>query len=252
MLIEKDVWDLVKVGPQKDPEALWKKKKKIKENQMAVGTATRIIKESVHNDIFKNIINVTDLREIWQKLQIACSQIGQKVVYLILQKLLNYPRTNKPQGFEKPVMSIFADVRFLIKRLQAAITPDQDIWDSIVIVVALNSLHDNFEATTASMLEREDKTIEEIQQILASAEAKLISKQATRMTKDLAMASRGGYKCKAFSIDKCFNYGRLVYYGKDCNQPDMRLPIADNKPADKKPRRDESTHSSSPRQHLSS
>lgn len=127
MLIEKDVWDFIKIGPQQDPDALWEQEKKIKENRMAVGTATRIIKEGVSNDIFNNIIDVTDPNEIWQKLRTACFQVGQGVVYSILQQLLNYPRTNKPKGFEKPVMSVFANVRFLIKRLQAAITPHRDI-----------------------------------------------------------------------------------------------------------------------------
>lgn len=176
MLIEKDVWDLIETGPREDPIALREREKKIKENQMAIGTATRIIKEGVSNDIFNNIIDVTDPQEMWQKLRTAYSQVGQGLVYSIFQELLNYPRNNKPKGFEKPVMSVFANVRFLIKRLRAAITPERDIWDSIAIVVALDSLHDDFEATTASMLERGDKTIEEIQQILALTEAKLVSK----------------------------------------------------------------------------
>ena len=60
-------------------------------------------------------------------------------MYLILQELLNYPRCNKAKGFEILVMSIFANVRFLIKQLRAAITLEQDIWDSIAIVVAFNS-----------------------------------------------------------------------------------------------------------------
>lgn len=190
MLIEKDVWDLIEIGPHEDPVALWEQEKKIKENRMAIGTATRIIKEGVSDDIFNNIIDVTDPQEMWQKLRTACSQVGQGVVYSILQELLNYPRNNKPKGFEKPVMSIFADVRSIIKRLRAAITPDCDIWDSIAIVVALDPLHDDFEATTASMLERGDKSIEEIQKILASTEAKLVSKRTTGMTGDLAMSYR--------------------------------------------------------------
>ena len=37
-------------------------------------------------------------------------------------------------------MSVFADITFLIKRLQAVIIPTRDIWDSIAIVVALDLL----------------------------------------------------------------------------------------------------------------
>lgn len=106
---------------------------------MAIGTATRIIKEGVSDDIFNNIIGMTDPEEMWEKLRTACSQVGQGVVYSILQELLNYPRNNKPKGFEKPVMSVFANVKFLIKRLRAAIIPTRDIWDSIAIVVTLDS-----------------------------------------------------------------------------------------------------------------
>lgn len=100
---------------------------------------------------------------MWEKLRIACSQVGQGVLYFILQQLLNYPQINKPKSFKKPVISIFADVQFLIKQLQAAITSNQDIWDSIAIVIALDFLNNNFETTTASMLEQRDKTINEIQ-----------------------------------------------------------------------------------------
>lgn len=122
-------------------------------------------------------------------------------------------------------MSIFADVRVLIKRLRAAIAPNRDIWDSIAIVVALDSLHDDFEATTASMLERGDQTIEEIQQILASAEAKLISKRATGVTGDLVMVSRGRNfgKRKVASSDKCYNCHKLGHFGRDCKLPNQRV-----------------------------
>lgn len=163
---------------------------------------------------------------MWEKLRTACSQVGQGVVYSILQELLNYPQNTKPKGFEKPVMSIFADVRFLIKRLRAAITPNRDIWDSIAIVVALDSLHDNFETTTTSILERGDKTIDEIQQILASAEAKFISKRAIGVTGDLAMMSRGrsSGRRKASSDDKFLNCQKYGHFGRDCRLPDQRPP----------------------------
>lgn len=164
---------------------------------------------------------------MWEKLRATCSQIGQGVVYFILQELLNYPRINKPKGFEKPVMSIFADVQFLIKRLQVAITPNRDIWDSIAIAVALNSLYNDFKLTTTTMLERGNKMIDEIQQILASAKAKFIGKQSTGVTKDLAMMSRrgrNGVKRKATSEDKCFNCHKLGHFRRDCTAPDTRPP----------------------------
>lgn len=59
-------------------------------------------------------------------------------------------------------MSQFANIWSLMKRLQSTIMPNWDIWDSIVIMVILNSLHDNFEIIITSILEQRDKTINEI------------------------------------------------------------------------------------------
>lgn len=105
---------------------------------MAIRTATRIIIKRVSNNIFNNIISMTDAQKIWEKLCTVCFQIKQGVVYFILQELLNYLRNNKPKRFKKPVMSVFANVKFLIKQLQAAIIPIHNIWDSIAIVVVLD------------------------------------------------------------------------------------------------------------------
>ena len=58
------------------------------------------------------------------------------------------------------------------------------------MVIALDLLHHSFETTTINILEGGDKTIDEIKQILVFAVAKFISKQVTRVTKDLAMLSR--------------------------------------------------------------
>ena len=74
------------------------------------------------------------------------------------------------------------------------------------------------------MLEWADKTITEIQQILASAKAKFISKRATGVIGDLAMMSkdRNSTKRKAKSEDKCFNCGKLGHWGRDCTLPNQR------------------------------
>ena len=39
-------------------------------------------------------------------------------------------------------------------------TPGRDLWDTIAIVIALDSLHDDFDTTTASLLEEGNKTID--------------------------------------------------------------------------------------------
>lgn len=190
MLIEKDVWDLISSGPRPERQnpTLWAKE--IKEDRMAVGIVQRIIREGVSDQIAFNIMDLKDPKEMWDKLKSICTEIGQGVVYSILQELLNYPKINKPKGYDKPVMQIFAEVRYLCKRLRAAMTPGRDLWDTIAIVIALDTLHDDFDTTTASLLETGDKTIDHIQSILQLKGAKNLSKRATGDIGDLAMAFR--------------------------------------------------------------
>ena len=57
-------------------------------------------------------------------------------------------------------MQIFVEVRYLCKRLQIAMTPGQDLWDKIAIVIALDTLYNNFDTTTASLLKSGNKTID--------------------------------------------------------------------------------------------
>lgn len=120
-----------------------------------------------------------DPKEMWDKLKSICTKVGQEVVYSILQELPNYPKINKSKGYKKAIMQIFAKVKYLYKCLWTAITQGQDLWDTIAIVIALDSLHKNFDTITVSLLEIGDKTIDQIQSILQSKEAKNISKQAT-------------------------------------------------------------------------
>ena len=127
MLIEKDVWDLVSTGlrPQCENTALWSKE--IKEDRMVVGIAQRIIREGVSDQIAFNIMDLKDLKEMWEKLKSVFIKVGQGVVYSILQKLFHYPSNNKPKGYDKPVMQVFAEVKYLCKRLRSAITLSRDL-----------------------------------------------------------------------------------------------------------------------------
>lgn len=105
-------------------------------------------------------------------------------------------------------------------------TPNRDLWDTIAIAVALDTLHDDFYITTVSLLETGDKTIDEIQSILQSKEAKNISKRAIGGTGDLAMAFRENnnmFKRKVSSHEKCSNCHELGHFGRDCPQPDKGL-----------------------------
>ena len=156
-------------------------------------------------------------------------QTGPGVIDLILQKLLTYPKINKPKGFEKTITSVFSKVRFLCNCLRVAIIPNKDIWDSIAIVMVIDSLHKDFNLITSGLLgQREDKTIDKIQQILFSAKAKFISKQKVGITANLAHMSRNNkpsysQKQKTTLNDESYNCHKIEHFGRDCRMQDFRL-----------------------------
>ena len=43
------------------------------------------------------------------------SEVGQDVVYFVLQEILNYPHIYKPKEYNKSILEIFIGVRFLCK-----------------------------------------------------------------------------------------------------------------------------------------
>lgn len=93
----------------------------------------------------------------------------------------------------------------------------------IIIVIVFNSLYKDFDMTIASLLETSDKIIDQIQNISQSKEVKNLSKQATRDTRDLAMAFRDkGPKTKARSDDEYYICYKLRYFGQDYFLPDRR------------------------------
>lgn len=181
---------------------------------MTVGTATRIYKKRVSNNIFKNIIENTNLLKMWEKLCIVCLQVGQRVVYFIFQELLNHFCNIKPKKFEKSVISIFANIQFLIKWLQLAIIQNGDIGDSITIVVAPDSLYDNFETITTNILKHNDKIIKEIQQTFVFTKAKFLTKCVMKVTADSTIMSKnkGSSKHKVTSNNRYYNCHKFGYF----------------------------------------
>lgn len=127
---------------------------------MAVGIAQRIIRECVSNQIAFNIMDLKNLKEMWDELKNICIEVGQGIVYLILQKLLLYPNITKPKRYKKPVMQIFVKVKYLCKCLHSAITPSRKLWDTITNVIAFDLLYEDFDTTSASLLETGNKTID--------------------------------------------------------------------------------------------
>lgn len=86
------------------------------------------------------------------------------------------------------------------------------------------------------MLESGDKSINEIQQIPASVEAKFLSKGTTRVIRDPAIMFKGknsGYnKRKAISKDRYFNCQKLSHWGRDCKFPMNQYQSKKTKPED--------------------
>lgn len=66
-------------------------------------------------------------------------------------------------------------------------TPRRDLQDTIVIIIILNSLHKDFDMTTARQLETNDKIINKIYNILQPKEVENLSKQAATAIKNLVM-----------------------------------------------------------------
>ena len=78
----------------------------------------------------------------------------------------------------------------LVQRIQSAVMEHQTIWDSLTLVVVLDSLHDNFEMTTTPLLHFGDKDLEEIQQIVISTEAANIVKRAISQAANLSIMAK--------------------------------------------------------------
>ena len=94
--------------------------------------------------------------------------------------------------------------------------------ESITLVVALDSLHDDFEMTTAPLLHSGDKDLEEIQQIVTSTKAANLAKRAVGATADLALMAKKRQPERAAKSKpgaECFNYGKKGHYAKDCRFP---------------------------------
>ena len=103
---------------------------------------------------------------MWDKLKNIYSKIGSKLIYLILQKLLNYPKINKLKRYGKPIMQIFGKIQYLCKSLYTIMTLGQDLENIIILVIVFKILHNNFNITIANLLKIRDKIIDQIYSIL--------------------------------------------------------------------------------------
>ncbi|KAA6406876.1 MAG: hypothetical protein FRX48_09374 [Lasallia pustulata] len=176
---EKGVWDLTGngAGVPRTQATLEKAK----------GTALRIILESIDDNLFRMIEGMEEITEIWDKLKTTCSQVGQGVVYAILNELFGYAAANKSKGYTKPVNAIFGDVGSLIKRLKSAVREDRDIWDDIHIVIALGALAPEYNNNKAHITTLKEIQVQEVQQYMASEEVRINSDRQVGVEPELAM-----------------------------------------------------------------
>lgn len=163
-LKEKDVWDLVDGTRPALPENTSEYDMKVR--TMKTATALRIIKQGVGPDLYDKIIHEESPKNAWATLERVSTQVGQAVIFSLVRELLNYPRLNKQKDFETPTIRIFNDVKHIMLRLRAVVKDEQALLDLITLVVALDSLHENFDPIILRILATGDKNIDEIQQIL--------------------------------------------------------------------------------------
>ena len=103
--------------------------------------------------------------------------------------------------------------------MRVAIIPNKDIWDSITIVMVINSLHKDFDLIISRLLEQKrDKTTDKIQQILSFAKAKFIIEREIDIIADLGYMSRNNnpsynQKQKATLNNKCYNCYKIRHFG---------------------------------------
>lgn len=112
------------------------------------------------------------------------------MIYSIFEELFNYFCIIKLLRYKKNVTIIFTEIKQLTQYLLFVITKHQTIWNSIILIIALNFLYNNFEITTTSLLYSDNKDLKEIQQIVTSTKVANIAKQATGQTKNLVIITK--------------------------------------------------------------
>ena len=78
----------------------------------------------------------------------------------------------------------------MVQRLQSAVVEQKTIWESIILIVALDLQHDNFEMPTAPLFHSGDKDLENIPQIVIFTKAANLTKYAIGVTADLALMTK--------------------------------------------------------------
>ena len=82
----------------------------------------------------------------------------------------------------------------VLKQLRAILILSCNIYDKITIVIAFNSIYNNFETKTSILLKFGNKNIDKIQNILYLAKARNLSKQTIDVISNVAMSFQDLFK----------------------------------------------------------
>lgn len=170
-------------------------------------------------------MDLKDPNKMWDKLKHIYTKVDQEIIYSILLELLHHPKITQLKEYEKLVMLIFVEVKYLYKHLWITLTSERDFWDTIVIVYTPNSVEESFDTTTASLLETSDKIINLIQSILQSKKVKNINKQAIRLSAGNFFIAFRAEKPKKMASggNKCYNCHKFGHFKRDSFLSNRRL-----------------------------
>lgn len=89
--------------------------------------APRFFRKNLSNDFLNNNPQVIE-----ENINLICFYVDQKIVYLIHQELFNYQKINKLKRYEKIIISIFAYISLLTKRLRSTLILNKDIYNCVM------------------------------------------------------------------------------------------------------------------------
>lgn len=109
----------------------------IKKNCMAIDIVTnQIIQKIVENNLFNNIIDNHNSKDIRKIPKIICLQLRFSIIYFVILKLFIYQKIVKYIRYKKIVNNIFAKTRFFIKQLKTSVTSNENILNNIAIKIS--------------------------------------------------------------------------------------------------------------------
>lgn len=129
-----------------------------------------------------------------------------------MKEILNFPYKNKLKRYKKWAKTIFKEVSTLVDRLQNAVNNNQAIWELIKIVVVADLPYINLDYIVRLILYTDDKTLEQIEQIVIFIEQINLVDRTISVTSETVMIFRLAknkvnnkyflYKCKRYHTRK--------------------------------------------------